>query len=471
MRESMNIPTAILLAALCGLATVPPATASDFDDPPGDERRFDEGILELIPGAEIDAVLSRYGFVLLDSIESRNMHLVSFQAALTDDEFEMLFVADPEIDHSELNFDSGDSGPSSGSLFFNVAPVAFVDQPVWSTLGANTAHATATGAGVTVAIIDTGVDLTNPMFQSNLHPASISFVGSPGELQDAGNGINDDNQGAIDEMVGHGTWVAGIIRYVAPDATLMPIRTLNDEGFTDAFTLAKAIYHATDYGADVINLSLGSLAEVRIVERAIDEASERGVIPVAAAGNQGRAQPEYPAGNNKAAGIAAVELDGTLTDFSNYSGNSGSERVLLVAPGVSIIGPIPGGYGEASGTSAAAPLVSGTAALLKQLGKVRRFDDFEEMAEATAIDVSDQNPGLDSHALGEGMLNIEAAVAWAGPCYADLTENGVLDLADLQQFIQFFTTGDESVDYLEPRGVWDLADLQFFIQEFIGGCP
>ncbi len=471
MREPMKSLQRLLSAALFTLAAASPAIATDFDDPPGGDARFDEGILELLPGVDINEVLARYGFTLLDSIESKNIHLVSFQPALTEDEFELLFFADPQIDHSELNFDTGNSGPNSGSLFFNVAPVAFTEQPVWTVLGANAAHATATGAGTTVAIIDTGIDLANPMFHSNLHPASISFVGLASDIQDAGNGINDDNQGLVDEMVGHGTWVAGIIRYVAPDATLMPIRALNDEGFTDAFTLAKAIYHAAEYGADVINMSLGSIAEVRIVERAVDDVSALGIIPVAAAGNQGIAQPEYPAINNKAVGVAAVELNGRLTDFSNYSGASGSERVLLAAPGVSIVGPILGGYGEASGTSAAAPLVAGTAALLKQLGTIRRFGDFEQMAEVTAIDVSPQNPGLDSHALGEGMLSIDAAVAWAGPCYADLTENGVLDLADLQLFILGFTSGDEDSDYVEPRGVWDLADLQFFIQEFIGGCP
>ena len=116
-------------------------------------------------------------------------------------------------------------------------------------------------------------------------------------------------------------------------------------------------------------------------------------------------------------------------------------------------------------------MVAGTAALLKQLGTLRRFDDLETMAQQTAVDIRDQNPGIDEDAWGAGMLDIAAAVAWEGPCYADLTDNDVLDLADLQAFIQRFQMHDESVDFVVPRGVWDLADLQFFIGSFVSGCP
>lgn len=455
--------TWILFAGLAG--------ATGFDAPPGDEPRFDEGVLELLPGVDIGSVINRYGFTLRDSISSRNIHLVSFQPALTNDEFELLFLNDPEIDHSELNFDSGDAGPNSGSLFFNVAPAQFDIQPVWDTLGVDAAQTITTGAGVIVAIIDTGIDVSNPVFSNRIHPASINFRGDPANIQDIGNGVNDDGDMFIDEAVGHGTWIAGIIHRVAPDAMLMPIRALNDEGFTDSFTLAKAIYHAVENGADVINLSLGSLAEVRIVERAVDEAARLGVIPVAAAGNQGVGQPEFPAGNRKAIGVAAVELNGTLASFSNIGDGSGGNRLLLAAPGVDITGPIPNGFGEASGTSASVPLVAGTAALAKQLGIARRFSDFENLIKHTASDIQTQNPGVNPDAWGEGMLDIEAAANWSGPCYADLTDDGVLDLADLQQFLQSFVTGNEEADYLDPRGVWDLADLQFFVQEFVGGCP
>lgn len=458
---------AAALAMLVGVV----ASASDFDDPPGGEPRFDEGVLELLPSADIQAVVDRYGFTLLDSIGSRNIHLVSFQPALTDDEFEMLFLNDPDVDHSELNFDTGDAGPSTGSLFFNVAPIQFEDQPVWGALGVQTAHATATGAGTVIAVIDTGIDTANPMFAGKIHPASISLIGEPGEIDDVGNGEDDDGDGMIDEMVGHGTWVAGIALMVAPGADLMVIRTLNDEGFSNAFTLAKAIYHAIDHGANVVNLSLGSIAEVRLVERAVDDASDLGIIVVAAAGNQGAPMPEFPAANNKCAGIAAVHLDGAAADFTNFNTGSGSNDLLLSAPGIDITGPIPGGFGESSGTSTAVPLVAGTAALLIEKGTIRRWADFREMADKTSIDISAQNPGMGDGELGEGMLDVAAAVAWAGPCFADLVNDGVLDLADIQEFVFLFAKQDEHVDYVDPRGVWDLADLQFFIQSFMAGCP
>ncbi|MBZ0171681.1 MAG: S8 family serine peptidase, partial [Phycisphaerales bacterium] len=181
--------------------------------------------------------------------------------------------------------------------------------------------------------------------------------------------------------------------------------------------------------------------------------------------------PEFPAGNNKCAGIAAVQLDGTIATFSNYDQGGGGNGLLLSAPGVDIIGPIPGGFGEASGTSAAVPLVAGTAALLIEKGTVRRWSDFREMAKKTAVDISDQNPGLPDEALGDGLLDVAAAAAWAGPCFADLTGDDLLDLADVQVFIPMFIGHDEEVDYVTPRGVWDISDLQFFLQSFLAGCP
>ena len=462
-------------AVSAALAAAPIAGATDFDDPPGDDPRFDEGVLELVPGADIAEVIARYGFMLLESIDSRNTHLVSFMPSLTEDEFELLFLNDADIDHSELNFDTGDAGPNSGSLFFNVAPSRFTQQPVWGAMGLASAHTEATGSGVVIAVIDTGIDTSNPMFLGKIHPASVSLIDAPGGLNDVGDGINSDGDAFTDEMVGHGTWAAGIASMVAPDARLMIIRTLNDEGYADAFTLARAVYHAIDNGADVINLSLGSSAQVDLVEDAVDDASDLGIIVVAAAGNQNSVDPEWPAGNNKSAGIAAVALDGTLAPFSNWSDGSGGDDLLLGAPGIDITGPVPGGFGESSGTSASVPLVAGTAALLIEKGTVRRWDDFEEMAKQTAVDVSSQNPGYDDDVVGEGMLDIAAALAWEGPCFADLDDDGpsdgVLDLADVQAFITGFTTRDEDVDYADPRGVWDLADVQFFLQAFADGCP
>ena len=456
-----------LTIASCALLTTL-AGASGFEDPPGSAPRFDEGVLELVPGADIDGVLTRYGFSLRRSIPSRNIHLVSFRTALTDEQFEMLFLGDAEIDHSELNFDTGNAGPNSGSLFFNVAPVEFTAQPVWDVLGVGAAHAVATGAGTTIAFVDTGLDASNPLFAGRVHPAARSFVGDPADFADAGNGINDDGMGETDEMVGHGTWVAGIAATVAPNASLLPIRALDDEGFSDAFTLTQAIYHAIDSGANVINLSLGSVAQVRIVERAVDDAADLGIIVVAAAGNQASDVAEFPAGNNKAAGVASVALDGQIAGFSNFGGDG---ELLLSAPGVQIVGPTVAGYGEASGTSASVPFVAGTAALLIEKGTVRRWSDFREMAKRTAIDIRGQNPGLPDDALGEGMLDVLAAVEWTGPCFADLNDDDVLDLADVQAFIVGFTTGDEEADFVGPRGVWDLGDLQFFLQSFISGCP
>ncbi len=457
---------------VCGGVVCAASVGSDFEPPLGSDPVSDRGILELVAGVDIQGVLDRYGFTLIDAIPGQGIYMVSFQPQLTEDQFELLFLTDAEIDHSELNFGIGDSGPGTQSTFLGTAPSTFAGQPVWADLGLDVAHASATGVGVTIAVLDTGIDTDNPMFVGRLSAAAISYVGGPNDIEDDGNGINDDGEGFVDEMVGHGTWVAGLAAMVAPGAEILPIRVMDDEGFADAFTVAKAIYYAVDQGAGVINLSLGSVADVRIVERAVKYAGDFGVIVVASAGNQGVGRPEFPAGLNDAFGVAAIELSGVAASFTNYG-----RGVLLSAPGVDIVGPIPSGFGVSDGTSAAAPLVSGAAALLIEQGKVRRADDFETFAKQATRRISQLNPGLDGDALGEGALDLEMAVAWAGPCFADLTDDGMVTFADVTRFIDLFIGNtvdglpDEDVDFVAPRGAWTFADIVFFLDAFAAGCP
>ena len=166
-----------------------------------------------------------------------------------------------------------------------------------------------TGAGITVAVIDTGVDLDHPDLVHSIYV-------NPGEI--AGNGIDDDQNGYVDDVNGydfadddanpndtngHGTHVAGTIAAsnngvgatgVAFDATVLPIRVLGDDGSGSALDVAAGIRYAADLGAQVINLSLGG-GFSRAIESAIDYASSLGSLVVAAAGNEHASEPGYPA--------------------------------------------------------------------------------------------------------------------------------------------------------------------------------
>jgi tetratricopeptide (TPR) repeat protein len=172
-------------------------------------------------------------------------------------------------------------------------------------------------------------------------------------------------------------------------------------------------------------------------------------------------------------------------------GEASSDRTVLVgvadelAPDIErevrrIHEALPGAevFAGASATAEAVRgAVSGAAALLIEQGKVRRADDFETFAKQATRRISQLNPGLDGDALGEGALDLEMAVAWAGPCFADLTDDGMVTFADVTRFIDLFIGNtvdglpDEDVDYVAPRGAWTFADIVFFLDAFAAGCP
>ncbi|HXF60812.1 MAG TPA: S8 family serine peptidase, partial [Caldilineaceae bacterium] len=170
---------------------------------------------------------------------------------------------------------------------------------------------------------------------------------------------------------GHGTHVAGIVAVMAPRAKLLPVRVLDNGGRGNTFLLAYAIEWAVDQGADVINLSLGANSNSRILRDAIAAANEAGVVVVAAAGNSGAEQVQYPAAYPDVLGVTAVSFDASAGAFVKASfANYGAGWVDLAAPGEGIVsaavseqGP---GYASWSGTSMSTAFVSGASALALQ---------------------------------------------------------------------------------------------------------
>lgn len=236
------------------------------------------------------------------------------------------------------------------------------------------------GQGITVAVIDTGVDLDHPELSGNL------FV-NPGEIP--GNGIDDDRNGYIDDVSGydfvsddarpddrngHGTHVAGTIAAgndgigvtgVAPEASILPVRVLDGAGSGSDSSVAAGIRYAAQLGAQIINLSLGGDLSNRIAS-AIEYATSLGSLIIAAAGNESASTPSFPAQfSASSAGVLSVgayDSNNRIADFSNAVGST--DAVQIDAPGVRILGTyLGGGYATLSGTSMAAPHVAGVAAL------------------------------------------------------------------------------------------------------------
>lgn len=234
----------------------------------------------------------------------------------------------------------------------------YYNQPAVQQLQVAEAQAISDGQGVTVAVLDSGVDATHPMLAGYLLPG-YDFVDDDATPDDDANGLDDDGDGFVDEITGHGTHVAGIVHLVAPAAQLMPLRVLDSDGQGDSFIIAEAMLYAAANGADVLNMSLGSVWPSTFLLDVVEQVSAQGVLVVAAAGNLDTDIAQYPAAAPCALGVTAVGPGFHKSDFASYG-----PWVDVAAPGDRIYSTYPGGYSWWRGTSMATPFVSGQAALL-----------------------------------------------------------------------------------------------------------
>ena len=263
-----------------------------------------------------------------------------------------------------------------------------------------------TGQGVTVAVIDTGVDSDHPALHgvvidgydftrnyargSERNDVSHSPGGSTSAWQ-----VNQSTMVILDQSTmvildgpdyaafGHGTMVAGVIHLVAPQAAIMPLKAFRADGTGYSSDVLRAIYYATYNGAKVLNMSFSYPEPSRELRRAIDFATSRSVVAIGSAGNTGQHVAAYPAALPNVIGVASTDDSDVISDFSNY----GEDLFLIAAPGEGIISTYPfGTYGAAWGTSFSAPFAAGTAALLAQLSpSVRQTDVTNAVAEAVPI--------------------------------------------------------------------------------------
>jgi len=208
-------------------------------------------------------------------------------------------------------------------------------------------------AGVVIAVLDTGIDFSHPDRPKNI-VAGYDF-------------INDDSDPQDDH--GHGTFVSGLIAAntnnttgiagICQNCSIMPVKVMNQNGIGTYADVANGIVWAADNGADIINLSIGGYAYSQILQDAVSYAQSKGVLIIAAGGNQGISSPLYPAAYPNVIGVAA-----TTQNDERWSGSNYGSYIDISAPGVSIYGLALGSYRSQTGTSAAAPHIAGIAGLL-----------------------------------------------------------------------------------------------------------
>lgn len=269
--------------------------------------------------------------------------------------------SDPGVAYAEPNY--------HGRFNNAPAPAALPDDPGYGgqwwldAVGARQSWAIATGRGVSVAVIDSGVDLNHPDLRASLRSDGYNF---------------GDGNATPQDVLGHGTVVAGIVAAqrnnglagsgLAPDARVLPIKVnpgdLND--FTAA-SVQQAVDYAIEKGVQVINLSLSfdPGEESQALKDALDRALAAGIVVVAASGNNGPVV-DFPGTYPGVITVAGTKADGSIAGFSNLG-----PEVALAAPGFGIRSTLLGGSvglfdGHGNGTSFAAPAVAATVALLLQ---------------------------------------------------------------------------------------------------------
>lgn len=275
---------------------------------------------------------------------------------------------------------------------------------------APTAWQTATGEGVRVAVIDSGVDHTHlDLVRQIAHEDGRSVAEPHGLYADLPVGPWDTTQ----DTDGHGTLVAGVLAAErgngigiagTSDATVIPIK-LDDVGVIPyASFLADGIQVAIEADADVVQISQTTPTSPDVLEAALADAEEAGLVVVAASGNQGEATPRWPAAAGTAVAVGAVDADAEVWPDSNAG-------VALVAPGVDVLSTQLGNlYRPATGTSFAAPFVSGTVALMLDACPTMTPSDVRDALNRTAEDLGPADWDADA---GWGLLRADRAVGAA----------------------------------------------------------
>ncbi|MBD1921100.1 peptidase S8 [Microcoleus sp. FACHB-831] len=270
------------------------------------------------------------------------------------------------------------------------------------------------GAGVTVAVIDTGVSVVPDLKDTKFVPG-YDFVNNK-ENADDDNGHGTHVAGTVAQATNNGYGVAG----VAYEASIMPLKVLSGSGGGTVSDIAEAIKFAADNGAGVINMSLGGGGESQLMQEAIEYAHSKGVVIVAAAGNSDENEASYPARYPRVIGVSALNSAGEKAFYSSYGagvdisapgGDTSKNQlggILQETIGYDDEGNIITNFAAYQGTSMAAPHVAGVAALVKASG-ITEPDEVLSVLKQSARAVA-EDP---LNHFGSGHLDAGAAVKLA----------------------------------------------------------
>ena len=300
------------------------------------------------------------------------------------------------------------------------------------------------GTGI-VAVIDTGVDTSHPVLLPVLLPGYDFTRNQPGasewldvpQLQNGGSAV-PDNEGPVvvqqssvavlDQSsvavldggpytaFGHGTMTTGLVHLVAPKSKILPLKAFTSNGTGYLSNIVAALYYAVQHQANVVNMSFDVPTSSAALSQAVSYANQKGVVLVAAAGNENTSAPVYPAAlNANVMGIASTTNWDARSTFSNY----GNTDVWIAAPGEYVISTFPGGtYASASGTSFSSPIVAGTAALmLSAKPSLNQASASSALSHAIKLTPDLHNGRLDVYQAVSAWVNSTSGSGGGGSCF------------------------------------------------------
>jgi len=399
------VPALLVLGLLACALPLWPAPAAGIASPAAPPGRHVSG--EILVGfrqgttlAEIGQLNAAYRTTIVGAIPQIRVARVRIPAGADEGQVAAAYQRNPHVQYAELNYMATAVGIPSDPYLTREWGLLKVQTPqAWDvTTGSST---------IIIAVLDTGIDSTHPDLSGKV---SLSVNFSPSST--------------TSDLYGHGTHVAGIaaaaanngvgIAGVGYNSTLMNVKVLGDDGTGSYSSLASGVVWATDRGAKVINMSLGGTSPSSTVEDAVNYAWSKGVVVIAAAGNNGSTSPFYPAYYTNTIAVAATDSNDQLVSFSNRG-----DWVDVGAPGVSIYSTVPtgscplcdsSGYRYASGTSMAAPHTAGLAGLVFTQVKDADGDGLLSDEVRACIQNNADNIGISS--IGSGRIN----AYWAVQC-------------------------------------------------------
>ncbi len=413
-----------------------------------------EVIIKMEDGFSIDLILMQFQGYQLDSIIIGNIYLVAFPPTLMIEDVTESISMQPGVIFIQPNYAVGmpeafhvsqdfpdDAQPS---LLWGISPAAYFSNSECYTIQSDSANLYSTGEDIVVAVIDNGVASDHPLLVNSISDMGYDFVDN-----------DNDPSEEPSTLLSHGTFVCGVIRRIAPDCMILPIRAFDSTGFSNSFMLANAISYAIDQSVDVINMSFGTYTSNPIIQEAVNDAVQSGISLVAAVGNAGTNIPSYPAAHPGVIAVSAIDTLEYRADFSNYG-----DHLDVCAPGVGIYSSLAGEFewGWWSGTSFAAPFATAVCALI--LSQDAELSPFE--VELLIKQTADNNLDWGSFippSVDYGYGRVDALYPVFDVSLGDVNDTGNKDIMDIIYLINALYIGGPQPIPVADVGDTDCSDV------------